>query len=611
MANQTGRYTTTYDSLQRRRTVVTPAGKVITYSYDSLSRKSQMNVADAGIFTYSYDANNQLVVLQNPQNDRTTFSYNNAGRRILKELANGTRATMLYDAAGNMTRIANLKSNNSVISQFDYIYDPVGNKIQIATSNGSLTTYSYDAIYNLTQEHRTGPNPYQNTYTYDPTGNRILTIKDGARTTSTFDPANQNVYSLDTTGRTTYIFDSSGNRTVVLKPDGSRTTTSYDYENRDIRVHLPSDLRNTMAYDPDGLRVLLQDSSGTRKFVYDNQQYLLHTDSSNVVIAVQTQEPGTYSNLISQYQFDGSIWLPSYYHYDSLGNTSELTNVNEDVTDTYDYNAWGELLTSTGTTLNPFQYRGRHGYFANTDTGDIYVIMRTYDPGIGRWTTLDVLRFINGMNMYRAYFVPGGVDPSGLVNCPGGAWYFSGDKTGGEFIAGYYYARARWVCAQREEVAKITWCCCGNIFVQRRFRIAQAAGSMLIFVAGIGAGGSWKGIAGTISGVSNSDSLGGWSWGGLSTGITLGIVGVGAGWAPGSKSGEAGIEPGLGATIVQTSAVKTNIWSSGYSFEDELLSLTNRQLLQLCNDCSSNLTGTNPPVASDNPNRPIGFSSPD
>jgi RHS repeat-associated core domain len=187
----------------------------------------------------------------------------------------------------------------------------------------------------------------------------------------------------------------------------------YNCENRDIAVHLPSGTRNTMAYDPDGLRVLLQDSTGTKKFVYDNQQYLLETDGSHIITAVQTQEPGTYSNLISQYRFDGSLWLPSCHHYDSLGDTAELTDADENVTDTYEYNAWGELVSQTGSTINPFQYRGRYGYFTNPDTGEVYVIMRTYDPVAGRWTTLDVLRFVDGLNMYLAYFLPNGLDPSG------------------------------------------------------------------------------------------------------------------------------------------------------------------------------------------------------
>ena len=418
MANQTGRYTTTYDTLQRKQTVVTPVGKVITYSYDDLSRKTQMNVASAGVFTYAYDANNQLKMVLNPQNDRTSFSYDNAGRRTLKELANGTRTTYLYDPAGNMTRIANLKSDNSVISQFDYTYDPVGNQIQITTANGSRTTYSYDKTYQLTQEHRTGPNAYQNTYNYDPTGNRILTVKDGARTTSTFDPANQNIYSEIADGRITYTFDQSGNRTGVEKPDGSRTTTTYDYENRDILVVLPSGLRNTMAYDPDGRRVQLDDSSGTTKFLWDGNAYLLETNGSNIFTAVYTQEPSSYSKLVSQYRFDGSLWLPSYYHYDNLGSTSTLTDDTENITDTYEYDAFGNEVIRTGDTFNPFRWLGTAGYYFNVVTGTFYVFMRTYDPRTGTWTTLDILQFINGMNMYMAVFVPNGVDFSGLANIP-------------------------------------------------------------------------------------------------------------------------------------------------------------------------------------------------
>jgi len=48
MANHTGRYTTTYDELQRKRSVITPVGKIITSSYDATSRRTQMNVDEAG-----------------------------------------------------------------------------------------------------------------------------------------------------------------------------------------------------------------------------------------------------------------------------------------------------------------------------------------------------------------------------------------------------------------------------------------------------------------------------------------------------------------------------------------------------------------------------------
>ena len=353
-----------------------------------------------------------------------------------------------------MTRVANLKSDDSTISQFDYQYDPAGNKIRIATAAGGLTTYAYDKTYQLTEEWKTAtglgwsglsaddwgdmtaggwsglqvnsPAAYRHTYSWDPTGNRVLEIKDGARTTSTFDAANQNVDSVNAAGRTTYTFDASGNRTGVEKPDGSRITTTYDFENRDIQAQLPTGIRNTMAYDPEGLRVLLQDSKGTTRFVYDNQQYLLETDGSNIITAVYSQEPGSYSNLNSQYRLTSGVWLPSYHHYDSLGSTMELTDADQGITDTYQYDAFGNLVSQIGETVNPFQWLGRVGYYLVTDTGLVYVIMRTYDPVAGGWTTLDVLRFVNGMNMYKAWFVPNRIDPSGLDSSahsdPWGEW---------------------------------------------------------------------------------------------------------------------------------------------------------------------------------------------
>jgi YD repeat-containing protein len=86
----------------------------------------------------------------NPQSDRSSFSYDAGGRRTLKELANGTRASMTYDAASQVTQLYNLKSDDSVISSFDYGYDPVGNRVNVVEADGARVTYGYDAANQLT-----------------------------------------------------------------------------------------------------------------------------------------------------------------------------------------------------------------------------------------------------------------------------------------------------------------------------------------------------------------------------------------------------------------------------------------------------------------------------
>ena len=307
------------------------------------------------------------------------------------------------------------------------IHNAANKRTQITTADGGLTTYAYDDIYQLTEEHRTGPSPYRHTYAYDSVQNRTVKVIDGVRTTSTFDAANQLQVELTGADRTTYTFDNNGNEILKQEPSSDRTTTTYDFENQANAIVLPTNVRNTMSYNPDQLRVKLEDSSGTTKYVWDGASYLFELDGTNTTKAVFTQEPGSYGGLNSQYRYNGSLWLPSYYHSDSLGNTTALTDDTEDITDTYQYDAFGNVLSHTGSTVNPFQFGGSWGYCTDPDTGHVYIRARIYIPRQGRWTSVDVLLFVDGPNVYAAYFVPNGVDPSGRESLAEGVgWPFPG-----------------------------------------------------------------------------------------------------------------------------------------------------------------------------------------
>ena len=69
--------------------------------YDSRGNRKALIDQDGGRFTYSYDAVNRITQVINPQWDRTTYGYDPAGRRSVKKLANGTRASFTYHAAGS------------------------------------------------------------------------------------------------------------------------------------------------------------------------------------------------------------------------------------------------------------------------------------------------------------------------------------------------------------------------------------------------------------------------------------------------------------------------------------------------------------------------------
>ncbi len=106
-----------------------------------------------------------------------------------------------------------------------------------------------------------------------------------------------------------------------------------------------------------------------------------------------------------------------FHHFDALGSTLALTDANENVTDTYRYYAFGEVLTSSGTTANPFQFVGQLGYHQVSHLGSrylLYVRARHYQPCTGRFISVDPEQ--DGVNwyVYVASRPINSVDPSGL-----------------------------------------------------------------------------------------------------------------------------------------------------------------------------------------------------
>ena len=119
------------------------------------------------------------------------------------------------------------------------------------------------------------------------------------------------------------------------------------------------------------------------------------------------------SLLMAQVQGSGSSQVKQLYSYDASGqlisvnyNGTEyfyLRNGQNDVVGLmdgsgtkvveYTYDAWGKLISTTGTLAtslgadNPFRYRG---YYYDTETGLYYLMTRYYDPEVCRFISADV-----------------------------------------------------------------------------------------------------------------------------------------------------------------------------------------------------------------------------
>jgi len=89
---------------------------------------------------------------------------------------------------------------------------------------------------------------------------------------------------------------------------------------------------------------------------------------------------------ISEDQVINNSWTPSFYGYDGLGSVRQLTNFAGTVTDTYSYDAFGNLLNSTGTTSNNYLYRGEQ---YDPALNLYYLRARYYNPATGRFLSRD------------------------------------------------------------------------------------------------------------------------------------------------------------------------------------------------------------------------------
>jgi RHS repeat-associated protein len=118
-------------------------------------------------------------------------------------------------------------------------------------------------------------------------------------------------------------------------------------------------------------------------------------------------------DLISQVR--GNV--DSYYLVDGLGSTRGLTNASGMVTNTYSYDAFGNLIASAGGTANNYLFAGEQ---FDPNLGDYYQRQRYYDTDTGRFTRRDTYEgnFEDPMSLHKYLYAHANpvnnTDPSGL-----------------------------------------------------------------------------------------------------------------------------------------------------------------------------------------------------
>jgi RHS repeat-associated protein len=410
-----------YHPTSRRLVRVTePDGRYIRYAYDAAGDRTLMaHVPNSGgpeeVTQYIYDALNRITDVTDPSGGITRYTYDAVGNQTSIVRPNGTTTTLSYNNRNRVTAITHRNTVGTTLASEVYTLDAAGNRTGESHADGSRVEYSYDTTGKVTSErHFDAGNIITQSvnYTYDAVGN--LVGRTGTLGTASFTyNANNQLVSGD---GITYAYDDAGNLLSETDSTSGVTRYTHDARGRLVTFQPPTGAPTTYTYDFLGTRQSKSGPGGTVHFLVDRNNA---TGFSQVVresdITGTTLRSYVYgAQLLSQNE-GGAL---SYYHTDSLGSVRLLTNAAGATTDTYGYSAYGQLLTQSGTSTNPYRFAGEQ---QDAESSLYYLRARYYNPVIGRFLSRDPFAGDeeNPLSLHKYLYAHGNPvnlrDPSGLT----------------------------------------------------------------------------------------------------------------------------------------------------------------------------------------------------
>ena len=396
-----GTITRTYDALNRVTSYTDTYNKTIGYEYDQVGNLTKITYPDNTAVTYAYDANRNLIRVTDWANRVTTYTYDENNRVVGVTKPDGSITTTIYDSKQRVVSSVERKADNTVISGFSYVYDTLG-RISEEThlDKNEKFCYTYDVLNRVTAR-------------------TVMNATTGALVS-----------------RETFTYDAAGN----ITGDSDDSCFEYDLYNKLVKY----DCKN-VSYDPDGNML----NNGCISCMYDSANRLLYAGGNaytynaedvrikNIQYGVEEQYTyhtncklskmlmRTVGTTVTKYVYGLGLIseetnnTAKVYHFDYRGSTVAITDVNGNISDTFEYDTYGLLTSRTGTSDIIFCYNGRDGVVTDKN-GLFYMRARYYSPDMRRFVNADILhgKISDSTSLNRYSYVNGNpvsfVDPFGL-----------------------------------------------------------------------------------------------------------------------------------------------------------------------------------------------------
>ena len=433
MKDQTGKSSYEYDALGRITKVTSGSKKDVSYVYDDADNLQAIVYPDGTKISYEYDLNDNLVKLTDRNRKVTTYKHDALNRVTEVTRSNGTKTEVSYDAEDHITKIVNTcGSCGKVISTYEYKYNDQGYVVgETATELEAGTrktpswedwynwgdtqketdkadcehqekeiqttrTYEYDDNWELTRctEKAEGGKKTVHNYTYDKIGNRTSyeKIEDGvskAKYNYKYNDSNQLIKRTNAKiwgdPGTTYSYDKDGNLIQECDKTNSADPVTYEYtaENRLAVVKQGGTVLMAAMYDGDNNRVFELDNTYKWEDCYgENTEVLAEYGADEKVRQAYTYGESGIGERVSVDKSEES----SYYLYDGRNSVTGILTETANLTNSYQYDSYGNLTSGTADGVN---YYGYNGESTNVKTGLQYLRARYYNAENGTFTTED------------------------------------------------------------------------------------------------------------------------------------------------------------------------------------------------------------------------------
>ena len=259
-------------------------------------------------------------------------------------------------------------------------------------------TYTYDKQNQLVSARYSGSTTDTISYTYDTAGN-ILTEGHGGVITRDYTYAYNDASTSNDAWHDLLVaadghaitYDGSGNPLTYY--NGYKTFTSLTWEQgRQLASVTTGGKTTSYTYDADGIRktksvpINRHGLTCTYTFVKQNGKVVRQSWRTESIDFFYDESGRPFA---MTYQSANDAPQTYYYVLNLQGDVVKLVDVSGAEVASYEYDAWGNVLSQSGSmaSTNPLRYRG---YYYDSETGFYYLQSRYYDPATRRFINADV-----------------------------------------------------------------------------------------------------------------------------------------------------------------------------------------------------------------------------